>query len=130
MFPQYASKKIDEIKRLMRSRTLCAEGDEAYQALIKVISGVRVVRDAVTHGTIMSLDDNVTFDHRSKRRKFTLQEVLETEELTNYAAHAALILRHELGDEDPEGRPSPLPRRPAIPTRLKPFIQSPVSGRQ
>ena len=124
VFPQYASRKIDEIKRLMRSRTLCPEGDEAYQALMKVISGVRVVRDAGPHGTIMSLNADVTFDHRSKRRKFTLQEVLEMEELTNYAAHAALILRHELGDKDPEGRPGPLPQRPAIPTHLKAFIQN------
>jgi hypothetical protein len=126
VFHLYASHKTDEIKRLIKSRNLSAEGDRAWRELMWVMGGVRAVRDAVIHGTPMSLAGDVTFDHRSKGREFKRQEVLDTEEVTNYAAHAALILRHELGDKDPEGRPGPLPPRPAIPTHLKAFIQNTV----
>ena len=124
VFPLFATQKMDEIKRLIGPRKLSAEGSRAYHELMNVMSGVRAVRDAVTHGTIMSQGDDVFFDHRSKRRKFTRQDVLETEELTNYAAHAALLLRHDLGDKDPDYKPGPLPQRPLIPKCLKPFISA------
>src|SRR5262245_56338102 len=77
VFPLYSKQKTDEIKRLIGSWNLSAEGDLAYPELMNVMSGVR------TRGR------DVTFEHRWKRRKFTRQEVLETEELTNYAAAAA-----------------------------------------
>ena len=41
------------------------------------------------------------FESRSHSRGYTKAEVFETEELTNYTAHAAWVLRHELGDKDP-----------------------------
>jgi hypothetical protein len=55
------------------------------------------------------------FESRKTRRGFTRAQIFETEELTNYAAHAALVLRHELGDRDPANPPDPLPSRPEIP---------------
>jgi hypothetical protein len=122
IFPLPASRKMDEIKGLIGSQNLSAEGDEAYRELMNVMSGVRAVRDAVTHGTIMSEGNDVMFDHRSKNRKFTRQDVLETEEMTNYAAHAAVLLRDALGDKDPDNKPGPLPQRPPVPKCLKPFI--------
>jgi hypothetical protein len=122
VFPLFAKQKMEEIKELIGSRELSAEANEAYRELMNVMSGVRVVRDAVTHGTIMTQGSDVTFEHRSRGRKFTRGDVLETEEMTNYAAHAAVILRHELGDIDPDYTPGPLPRRPPIPKCLKPFI--------
>ena len=91
---------MDEIKGLIGSQNLSAEGDEAYRELMNVMSGVRAVRDAVTRGTIMSEGNDVMFDHRSKNRKFTRQDVLDTEEMTNYAAHAAVLLRDALGDKE------------------------------
>jgi hypothetical protein len=68
IFPLPASRKMDEIKGLIGSQNLSAEGDEAYRELMNVMSGVRAVRDAVTHGTIMSEGNDVMFDHRSKNR--------------------------------------------------------------
>jgi hypothetical protein len=42
-------------------------------------------------------------ESRKSRRVFTREQTFATEELTNYAAHAALVLRDER-DKDPAGR--------------------------
>jgi hypothetical protein len=59
----------------------------------------------------------------------TKARIFQTEELTNYAAHAALVLRHSLDEKDSAGAPPPLPERPDIPELLRSSIQFPKDHR-
>src|SRR5262245_9891729 len=91
------------------------KADQAFCELYPMMKLIRQVRNNVVHAVILKDDNaNQVFELRSNERRLTKAQVFETEELTNYAAHAALILRHELGDPDPHGPPPPLPGRPAI----------------
>jgi hypothetical protein len=91
-----------------------------------MMKGLQAVRNAVAHAVIMNhAGADPVFELRSHRRRFTKAEVFECEELTNYVAHAALILRHELGDKDPAGAPSQLPDAPPIPICLQKLIKRP-----
>jgi hypothetical protein len=94
-----------------------ATAEQAFDELELMMKGLQVVRTNVVHAVIMPANDTAdpTFELRSRSRRFTKAQVFETEELTNYAAHAALVLRDELGDKDPVGAPGPLPPRPEIP---------------
>jgi hypothetical protein len=81
------------------------------------MKGLRQVRNNVAHAVLMrdGTADQI-FESRKTKRVFTKAQVFATEELTNYAAHAALVLRDELGDKDPANAPGPLPPRPEIPS--------------
>jgi hypothetical protein len=86
---------------------------------------IHSVRNNVVHAVVFrSPGDDPLFHLRSKQRSYTRGQVFETEELTNYAAHAVLVLRCALGEMGPEGVPEPLPARPATPTFLKATIRS------
>jgi hypothetical protein len=88
----------------------------ALDELCLLLTGLRQVRNNVAHAVLMhdGTADQI-FESRKTRRVFTKAQIFATEELTNYAAHAALVLRDELGDKDPVGAPGPLPPRPEIP---------------
>ena len=82
-----------------------------------VMPGLRQVRNNVAHAVLK--DDGTAqqiFESRKTKRVFTKAQIFATEELTNYAAHAALVLRDKLGEKDPAGAPGPLPARPQIPS--------------
>jgi hypothetical protein len=97
---------------------------QAFHELDLMMKGLQAVRNNVAHAVIMPANgtDDLKFELRSRSRGFTKAEVFETEELTNYAAHAAWVLRHELGDIDPVSTPGPLPGRPPIPGFLQKLI--------
>jgi hypothetical protein len=89
-----------------------------------MMKGLQAVRNNVSHAVIMYAvrTGDPIFELRSHSLGYTKAEVFETEELTNYTAHAAWVLRHELGDKDPANAPSPLPGRPPIPGFLRKLI--------
>ena len=60
----------------------------------------------------------------SKKRTLSASEVFSSEEITNYAAHAALALRLAVGVKDEPGARHPLPERPARPEFLRELIPS------
>jgi hypothetical protein len=91
------------------------------------MKGIQMVRNNVIHAVIMDGKTDQLFESRSKQRSLTKTQIFETEELTNYAGHAALLLRNELGDKDPIGAPPPLPARPSIPQFLRSLIPAPKS---
>jgi hypothetical protein len=103
--------ELDKLKPLQKNKAA-----RALEELCLLMGGLRQVRNNVAHAVLMH--DGTAyqiFESRKTLRTFTKAQILETEELTNYAAHAALVLRDELGDKDPAGAPGPLPSRPKTP---------------
>ena len=100
---------------------------QAFDELDRVMKGLQAVRNNVIHAVLMYADgtDAPIFELRSRSRGYTKAQVFETEELTNYAAYAAWVLRHELGDIDSQNTPGQLPNRPLIPE----FLQELIPGR-
>jgi len=126
IFPLNTDQRLQRMRALQKLTPLpTPTAKHAFDELELTMKGLKVVRTNVVHAVIMPASDiaDPTFELRSHSRRFTKAQVLETEELTNYAAHAACVLRHELGDIDPNSTPDPLPGRPAIPEFLQKFIQ-------
>jgi hypothetical protein len=87
------------------------------------MKGIQFVRNNVIHAIVLDdLDEGHVFHLRSKRRSLTKAEIFSAEELTNYAAHAAISLRYALGLKDVPGARRPLPDRPDIPKFLRELI--------
>jgi hypothetical protein len=103
--------ELEKLKPLRKKKAAHALGE-----LCLLMQGLRQVRNNVAHAVLMAdgTADQI-FESRKTRRVFTKAQIFATEEITNYAAHAALVLRDELGDKDPAGAPGPLPPRPSIP---------------
>jgi hypothetical protein len=102
--------ELDKLKPLRKKKAV-----RALEELCLLMGGLRQVRNNVAHAVLMPGQADQIFESRKTRRGFSKTQILATEELTNYAAHAALVLRHELGDKDPTNAPGPLPPRPHIP---------------
>jgi hypothetical protein len=125
VFPLTTDRRLSLLKELAKGRSLFSEADHALRELWSIMPAIQLVRNNVAHAVIYrSLGDDPIFHLRSKERSFTRRQVFETEELTNYAAHAALVLRYALGEKGPEGAPSPLPERPRVPKFLQREIRS------
>jgi hypothetical protein len=127
VFPLTTDHRLQRIRALSKLNPLPTEAArQAFDELQLMMKGLQAVRNAVAHAVIMNhAGADPVFELRSHRRLFTKAEVFECEELTNYVAHAALILRHELGDKDPAGAPSQLPDAPPIPICLQKLIKRP-----
>jgi hypothetical protein len=97
--------KLDELKPLQNRKAA-----HALDELCLVMKGLRQVRNNVAHAVLMQngTADQI-FESRKTKRVFTKAQIFGTEEITNYAAHAVLVLRDELGDKDSANAPGPLP---------------------
>jgi hypothetical protein len=116
--------RLDRIRKLQKLSPLpTEEARHAFAELDLMMKGLSPVRNNVAHAV---MKDDATadqiFESRRTTRRYTKAQIFETEELTNYAAHAALVLRDELGEKDPLGAPGPLPNRPEIPGFLRKLI--------
>jgi hypothetical protein len=120
VFPLNAATRLQRIRELQKLNSLPTQAAQhAFDELDEMMDLLRPVRNNVIHAVIMYVDGAPIFELRSHGRQLTKEEVFETEELTNYAAQAAWVLRHELGDKDPNRAPDALPTRPPIPDFLK-----------
>lgn len=119
VFPLRAERRLVLLKELGKDKSLPADADRALRELWCIMPALQSIRNNVAHAVVYkSLGDEPTFHSRSKQRSYSRKQIFETEELTNYAAHAALVLRYALGEKGPEGAPGPLPARPPIPKFL------------
>jgi hypothetical protein len=132
VFPLSTDLRLTRIRELQRLKSLPTEAaKKAFSELDLMMKGIGAVRNSVIHAVILNHGKpEERFQLRSKNRDFTKSDIFETEEVTNYVAHAALLLRHELGDKDPGYTPSALPNRPPIPKCLQRFIQVPKAPRR
>jgi hypothetical protein len=108
VFPLGMHQRLALIRELQKLTSLPTEAaKQAFSELDCVMKGIQMVRNNVIHAVIMDGKTDQLFESRSKQRSLTKTQIFETEELTNYAGHAALLLRSELGDKDPIGAPPP-----------------------
>lgn len=110
------------LKKLKQVADIAAPNPDACAALegLRGVMGyIQQVRNNVIHAIMVEdPDQGQTFHLRSKGRSLTKEQVFSIEELTNYAAHAALSLRYALGLKGSPGEHHPLPDKPAIPEWL------------
>jgi hypothetical protein len=126
VFPLSTDARLRRIKDLDQIKPIHDDGKRYFVELDTVMRGIQAVRNNVIHAIILEgHPDGTVFHLRSKQRTWTKSEIFAAEELTNYAAHAALLLRHALGEKDPAGAPPPLPSRPEIPEFLRLLIKFP-----
>jgi hypothetical protein len=116
VFPMSLDQRFRHLKELAKLNTLNAEATAALNALTGIIKGIQYVRNGVVHAiAIPDPREGHVFHLRSKQRTLTKAQIFSTEELTNYAAHAAYALRCALGVKDTPDARHTLPERPAIP---------------
>jgi hypothetical protein len=103
VFPLDLDLRTQRIEALRKLKALPSDADHAFNKAAMEI--LRPVRNFVAHALVRdeARGDQV-FEFRSKEKKLTKAQIFGTEELTNYAAHAALVLRYALGKK-------PLPAR-------------------
>jgi len=123
VFPLGLEQRLKLIRKLKKLSSLNQEALDALAQLEHVMPGIQFVRNSVAHAILIRGDDgDQVFHLRSKKRSLTKDEIFSSEELTNYAAHAALSLRYALGMKGHEGARHPLPEKPAIPEFLREMI--------
>jgi len=113
-----ASAGLNKIQELATADPLNEKGQEALDALVPVVKALQFVRNTIIHGVIKDDAGSLSFLSKSKGHSLTVDEVLSTEELVNYVAHAVYALRYALGIKGFENQSWPLPERPAIPEFL------------
>ena len=87
------------------------------------MGGIEYVRNNVIHAVMAEdKDQGVLFRLHSKNRSLTKEQVFSSEEISNYAAHAAIALRLALGIEGSPDAQHTLPDRPEIPEFLRELI--------
>ena len=115
VFPLSTQIRLQRLKELARLKRIRKDGKAALEALVGVMEYINKVRNNAIHAILIEDDtDGAVFHLRSKRRTITKEQLFSIEELTNYAAHAALALSHAL-DRLPQHA---LPDRPDIPDFL------------
>jgi hypothetical protein len=132
VFPLNVDQRLTKIKQLAELSPLAVDAQAALDELMPAMKALQVVRNNVVHAVIVEdNDDGHLFHLRSKERSLTKAQVFSAEELTNYAAHAALSLRFALGLKGERGARHPLPERPEIPEFLRshfPKLKSRIGG--
>jgi hypothetical protein len=123
VFPLSLHQRLDQLRKLAAINPPNDDAKAALAELLAVMPMIQAVRNGVIHAIIV--DDGAgeqMFHLRSKERSIAKKEAFEAEELTNFAAHAALSLRHALGFKDVAGSRHALPGRPEIPASLQRFL--------
>jgi hypothetical protein len=118
--------RMERIRELARIQSLNDDAKIALAELQAMMGAIRFVRNSVVHSIVIDdLKEGHVFHLRSKQRNLTIDEILSCEEITNYAAHAAISLRYALGIKGEPGERHPLPSRPPVPAFLQSKIQFP-----
>ena len=122
VFPLGAAERIERIKRLAKKARMRDHSREPFEELAAVMTGLHYVRNTVAHAVAIEDEDGGHSLHlRSKMRSLTKEQVLSTEELTNYASHLVLAFRYSLGFKN-ELYEHDCPARPVVPDFLQRLI--------
>lgn len=123
VFSLDASRRLEKLKKLAKIKRLNKDARTALDALSEVMTYIMQVRNNLIHAIMIEDDqDGAVFHLRSKKRTLTKEQAFSIEELTNYAAHAALSLRYALGIKGSPGERHPLPEKPDVPD----FLHNPI----
>lgn len=119
VFPLTTQYRLEKIKDLAKITRLNKDAHTALAALVSVMKHISKVRNNVAHAILVEDDEAGAVLHlRSKGQTLTKEQVFSTEEITNYACHAAMALRYALGGKGLSGEQYPLPSKPDVPEFL------------
>ena len=119
VFPLTTQYRLEKIKSLAKLKKINKDARAALAALLSVMKYISRVRNIAIHGIMIEdNEDGALFHNRSKGQTLTKEQVFSTEEITNYAAHAAISLRYALGIKGSPGERHPLPDKPDVPKFL------------
>lgn len=123
IFSLPAERRLSNLNDLAKMAPLNSDAFAALTALNWVMPGLRSIRNNVIHAVLNQDDDGeIQFELRSKQRSYSKAQIFASEELTNFAAHAAISLRMAIGVFGADGERHPLPPRPQVPESLRPFF--------
>jgi hypothetical protein len=127
VFPLSFEHRINRIQELSEIRSLSPEAKNALAELRWLAKGIQSVRSTAVHAVVARNEAGLhaDFELRSKQRKMSKAQIFASEELTNYAAHAALAFRVWLGGKIDPGPWHTLPSRPPVPGSLQTWFQAP-----
>lgn len=120
VFPAQTHQRIKLIKQFSDLNPLPVDARKALDEFMWAWQKLQQVRNMVAHGIVDNTSGTISFHLRSKGKTWSKADVLVCEELTNFAAHAALSFRYALGFKGQPGERHPLPSRPLLP----PFLES------
>jgi hypothetical protein len=118
IYPMTLDRKLNYITKHSSGMTL---GSRSYFEELKlVVNAVKQIRNAVAHGVLVNdLKEGTLFRNPSKDRVLSKDDVLGSQEISNYALRIAIDFYHSL---DPDEPLAPLPERPKIPKALQEFL--------
>ena len=99
------------MKTIVKKEPLNPKAKAVFDELMPIMNGIRELRNHVAHAIIVDGE----LHSRREQLSYALEEVLNAEDLTNYAGHLVETLRHALDSKDyaPGTEPGPLPPIPA-----------------
>jgi len=131
VFPMSLETRMTRIADLAKLTPLNAQAKAAYDELRYAVSAIQHVRNNVVHSVVLrDASGEHHFELRSKQRKLSKTQIFAAEELTNYAAYAAISFRYALGLKGHPDAQFPLPYRPQIPEYLQTYFPKPPSQRR
>jgi hypothetical protein len=123
VFKDGGAERVKRIGKHIEENPLTPSAQVAFDELRPVLEGLRFVRNTIAHCVVLEGDDGkFSFELRSRGHTLTMEQVLSTEELTNYAGHLVYAFRYALGFKE-EIYGHECPTRPPIPEFLRGLIQ-------
>jgi hypothetical protein len=124
IYPMPLQRKLSYIAKHSRPMT---DVQRTYSEELKlVVEAISKIRNAVAHGALVNdLKEGPLFRNPSKDRVVSKDDVLRTQEISNYALRIVIDFYHSL---DPGEPLAPLPERPEIPKALQEFLPARKKG--
>jgi hypothetical protein len=120
IYPMTLDRKLKYIASL--SGRVTARSRTYFQELKSVVKAITQIRNTVAHGVLVNdTKEGTLFRSPSRDRVVSKDDVLGSQEISNYALWIAIGFYHSL---DPDESLSPLPERPEIPKSLQQFVQA------
>lgn len=124
IYPLSLKAVLQTIEGLHKMKPPRPKAAEFYAELIPVVSAI--VRNDAVHSVVKETDTGLVFENRAKGRTITKEQILNCDELTNYASLLSIKFRRALQFKEGQKPPRKLPPRPEIPSFLK--IQFPKAS--
>jgi hypothetical protein len=121
IYPMPLQRKLNYITSL--SSRMTVDQQTYFDELKWVVRAVtNLIRNTVAHGVLVNdTKEGTLFRSPSRDRVVSRDDILGSQEISNYALRIAIDFYHSL---DPDESLSPLPERPEIPKSLQQFLQA------
>jgi hypothetical protein len=119
IYPMGLQRKLNYITKLSGQ---LSDGSRTYFEELRLVVGAinKLIRNTAAHGVLVNdTKEGTLFRSPSKDWVVSKDDVLRSQEISNYALGVAIAFYHSL---DPDEPLAPLPERPKIPKALREFL--------